>query len=104
MVRIAGSVDPNVREADYLNAEGRYTIGPDASPTMLQSVMYSLTYHRFGEVFTEMGKPSGFDRVRQTEIGRKDVDLKYLEEVFTSEHWLVRIYRVKKEEELIGYE
>jgi len=29
-------------------------------------------------------------------IGKKDIDLTYLEEAYTSEHWLVRIYRVKK--------
>ena len=29
----------------------------------------------------------------------KDFDLTYLEEAYTSEHWLVRIYRVKKPDE-----
>ena len=37
----------------------------------------------------------GFDRVRGYEIGRKDVTLRYFEEVFTSEHWMVRIYAVR---------
>lgn len=32
-------------------------------------------------------------------IGNKDFDLTYLEEAYTSEHWLVRIYRVKKPHE-----
>lgn len=38
----------------------------------------------------------GYDRVRDTVIGKTDVRLKYFEEVFTSEHWMVRIYRVKE--------
>ena len=42
--------------------------------------------------------PPGFDRTRNAEIGNKDIRLKHLEEAFTSEHWLVRIYRVKKQE------
>ena len=28
-------------------------------------------------------------------IGRKDISLEYLEEAYTTENWLVRIYRVK---------
>ena len=37
--------------------------------------------------------PSGFDRTRNVEIGNKNFQLEHLEEAFTSEHWLVRIYR-----------
>lgn len=32
-------------------------------------------------------------------IGNKNFDLTYLEEAYTTEHWLVRIYRVKKPHE-----
>ena len=42
------------------------------------------------------GKPPGYDRVRTTEIGHKDFELETVEEVFTSEHWIVRIFKVKK--------
>lgn len=40
--------------------------------------------------------PSGYDRTRNAVIGNKDFELTYLEEAYTTEHWLVRIYRVKK--------
>ena len=30
----------------------------------------------------------------QVEIGNMDISLKYFEEVYTTEHWMVRIYRV----------
>lgn len=43
--------------------------------------------------------PPGFDRTRNAVIGNKNFDLTYLEEAYTSEHWLVRIYRVKKPHE-----
>jgi dolichyl-diphosphooligosaccharide---protein glycosyltransferase len=49
----------------------------------------TLTHH------TRTGKPQGWDRVRQAEIGIKDFELTHLEEAFTSEHWIVRIYKVK---------
>lgn len=51
--------------------------------------------YRFGEVMTEQGKPTGYDRVRNQEIGNKDFELDVVEEAFTSEHWIVRIYKVK---------
>lgn len=37
--------------------------------------------------------PPGFDRTRNAVIGNKDFKLTYLEEAYTTEHWLVRIYR-----------
>lgn len=49
-------------------------------------------------IFLNRG-PAGFDRTRNAVIGNKNFDLTYLEEAYTSEHWLVRIYRVKKPHE-----
>ncbi len=37
----------------------------------------------------------GYDRVRNGVIGKLNVNLKYFEEVFTSQHWMMRIYRVR---------
>ena len=46
-------------------------------------------------LFLFIGKPTGYDRVRNAEIGNKDFELDVLEEAYTTEHWLVRIYKVK---------
>ena len=94
MVRIGGSTDPRIKEHDYYNSMGQFRVDSQGSQTMLNCLMYKLCYYRFGEVYTEGGRPSGYDRVRGTEIGNKNVKLKHLEEVFTSEHWIVRIYKV----------
>lgn len=94
MIRIAGSTDPNVREADYFTSDGMYEVGASAPPTMTNSLMYKMSYYRFGEVMLERGRPAGFDRVRHREIGVKDIKLKYLEEAYTTVNWLVRLYRV----------
>ncbi len=40
-------------------------------------------------------KPAGYDRVRSAEIGNKDFELEVLDEAYTTEHWIVRIYKVK---------
>ncbi|WAR17562.1 STT3A-like protein [Mya arenaria] len=47
------------------------------------------------DYYTPQGKPTGYDRVRNAEIGNKDFELDVLEEAYTTEHWLVRIYKVK---------
>ena len=55
MVRIGGSTNPDIVEADYYSPRGEYRIDSEASPTMLNSLMYKLSYYRFGQVFTERG-------------------------------------------------
>ncbi|KAL9224338.1 hypothetical protein vseg_000382 [Gypsophila vaccaria] len=94
MVRIGGGVFPVIKEPDYL-ANGEYRVDKGASPKMLNCLMYKLCYYRFGELQTEYGKPSGYDRARGVEIGNKDVTLEYLEEAYTTSNWIVRIYKVK---------
>ncbi len=61
---------------------------------MRDSLMYRLCYYRFGEVRTRHDQPSGFDTVRNAEIGLKHFDLKYFREAYSSERWIVRIYEV----------
>ena len=106
MVRIAGSVYPWIKESDYLSKRGGYTIASDGSPTMLNSLMYKISYYRFPQMMTQYGKPTGYDRVRRVEIGNKDIEFKHLEEAFTSEHFIVRIYKVKDPENRkeLGYQ
>ncbi|XVF49127.1 hypothetical protein PTKIN_Ptkin03bG0243300 [Pterospermum kingtungense] len=89
MVRIGGGVFPHIKEPDYLR-DGQYRIDSEATPTMLNCLMYKLSYYRFVETD---GK--AFDRVRQTEIGKKYFKLTHFEEVFTTHHWMVRIYKLK---------
>uniref|UniRef100_W8BAI9 Dolichyl-diphosphooligosaccharide--protein glycosyltransferase subunit STT3A n=1 Tax=Ceratitis capitata TaxID=7213 RepID=W8BAI9_CERCA len=97
MVRIGGSTDrgAHIKERDYYAPNGEFRVDKDGSPTLLNCLMYKMCYYRFGQVYTEGGKPPGYDRVRAAEIGNKDFELDVLEEAYTTEHWLVRIYKVK---------
>uniref|UniRef100_A0A672NKY6 Dolichyl-diphosphooligosaccharide--protein glycosyltransferase subunit STT3B n=1 Tax=Sinocyclocheilus grahami TaxID=75366 RepID=A0A672NKY6_SINGR len=96
MVRIAEGEHPrDVRESDFFTPLGEFRVDKAASPALLNSLMYKMSYHRFGEMQLDFRTPPGFDRTRNAEIGNKDVRLRHLEEAFTSEHWLVRIYKVK---------
>jgi len=93
MVRIAAGVFPQIKENNYYS-RGHYRVDSEVSPTMKNCLMYKLAYYRFGEVRTRRDQPSGYDTVRNCEIGRKDIDLTYFREAYTSERWIVRIYEV----------
>lgn len=97
MVRIGGSTDrgAHIKENDYYTPQGEFRVDKEGSPVLLNCLMYKMCYYRFGSVYTESGKPTGYDRVRNVEIGNKDFELDVLEEAYTTEHWLVRIYKVK---------
>lgn len=100
MVRIPGSVDPSVHEKEYLSNQGSYVVDSRAGKALKKSLLYKLCYYRFDEMSTVAGQPPGFDRVRNMVVGVKDIKLKYFEEAFTSENWIVRLYRVKKPNDL----
>ncbi|XP_012932444.1 dolichyl-diphosphooligosaccharide--protein glycosyltransferase subunit STT3B [Heterocephalus glaber] len=96
MVRIAEGEHPkDIRESDYFTPQGEFRVDKAGSPTLLNCLMYKMSYYRFGEMQLDFRTPPGFDRTRNAEIGNKDIKFKHLEEAFTSEHWLVRIYKVK---------
>ncbi|KAG2470023.1 STT3A glycosyltransferase, partial [Polypterus senegalus] len=97
MVRIGGSTDTgrHIKEHDYYTSTGEFRVDREGSPVLLNCLMYKMCYYRFGQVYTEAKRPPGYDRVRNAEIGNKDFELDVLEEAYTTEHWLVRIYKVK---------
>ena len=98
MIRIGGTIDETLNEKDYIKNEERpFDVGYNATQAMKDSVMYKLSYYRFGELVTDDRGMTGFDRVRQTEILEKNIQLEHFEEVYTSVHWMVRIYKVKKD-------
>ena len=97
MVRIAEGEHPNdIKESNYFTANGEYRVDDAAPKTMLNCLMYKLSYYKFGQLQLHSRMAAGFDRTRNTVIGNKNFELTYLEEAFTSEHWLVRIYRYLK--------
>jgi len=100
MVRIAEGEHPqDIKESDYFTERGEFRVDSEGSPTLLNCLMYKLSYYRFGDLKMDYRSPAGFDRTRNAVIGHKNFDLTYLEEAYTTEHWLVRVYRVKKPDE-----
>ncbi|KAG8908595.1 oligosaccharyl transferase stt3 subunit [Tulasnella sp. 403] len=99
MVRIAQGIWPDeIQERNYFTPRGEYKVDRDASPAMRESVMYKTSYYRFADAYG--GQRAAPDRARGQEIapGPHAPKLDYLEEAFTSENWLVRIYQVKKDD------
>ncbi|XP_059483422.1 dolichyl-diphosphooligosaccharide--protein glycosyltransferase subunit STT3B [Neocloeon triangulifer] len=100
MVRIAEGEHPkDIRESDFFTERGEFRVDEEGTPTLLNCLMYKLSYYKFGDLKLDYRSPAGLDRTRQAVIGNKNFELTYLEEAYTTEHWLVRIYRVKKENE-----
>lgn len=95
MLRVAEvSFPSSVVRNDYLSTYGVLRVGASAPSAVFESLLYKLSYHRFGDVQTEYGQSPGYDRARKTEIGSKRFGLDGFEEVFTSKNWVVRVYRV----------
>ncbi|KAI4134410.1 MAG: hypothetical protein LQ347_001552 [Umbilicaria vellea] len=93
MVRIAEGIWPDeVKERDYFTARGEYKVDDEATPTMRNSLMYKMSYYNFHTMF-----PPGqaTDRVRGVRLPAEGPQLNTLEEAFTSENWIIRIYKVK---------
>ncbi|CDR38834.1 CYFA0S02e06656g1_1 [Cyberlindnera fabianii] len=94
MVRIAEGIWPDeVKERNFFTDKGEYKVDKDATETMKNSLMYKMSYHRFVDLHEKMGRPA-VDRVRNQVIP-EEPELNVVEEVFTSENWMVRIYKVK---------
>jgi dolichyl-diphosphooligosaccharide--protein glycosyltransferase len=93
MVRIAEGIWPDeISERDYFTARGEYRVDEEATPTMKNSLMYKMSYYNYNSLF-----PAGqaVDRVRGVKLPAESPQLNTLEEAFTSENWIIRIYKVK---------
>nr|OQO23640.1 Dolichyl-diphosphooligosaccharide--protein glycosyltransferase subunit stt3 [Rachicladosporium sp. CCFEE 5018] len=98
MVRIAEGIWPDeVKERDFFTSRGEYRVDDGATPTMRNSLMYKMSYYNFDKLF-----PAGQaqDRVRGSKLPAQGPELSTLEEAFTSENWIIRIYKVKKPDNL----
>ncbi|KAJ3121996.1 hypothetical protein HK098_003181 [Nowakowskiella sp. JEL0407] len=93
MVRIGEGVYPDdLKERDFFTARGEYRMDDAAPATMRNSLMYKMSYYRFAEMF---GGQQPYDRVRGTPVSSKPIKLSVLDEAYTTENMIVRIYAVK---------
>ncbi|KAF9578620.1 oligosaccharyl transferase stt3 subunit [Lunasporangiospora selenospora] len=92
MIRIAEGVYPTeVKESNFFTPRGEYKVDHEASSTMKNSIMYKMSYYRFAELYGG----NAVDHVRGVRMPSEGPTLSVLEEAYTSEQWLARIYKVK---------
>jgi dolichyl-diphosphooligosaccharide--protein glycosyltransferase len=86
-----------VKERDFFTARGEYRVDDQATDTMKNSLMYKMSYYNYNSLF-----PAGQaqDRVRGSKLPAVGPELSTVEEAFTSENWIIRIYKVKKPDNL----
>ncbi|KAM0564395.1 hypothetical protein ACHAPJ_000608 [Fusarium lateritium] len=93
MVRIAEGIWPDeVKERNFFTPRGEYRVDDGATETMKNSLMYKMSYYNYASLF-----PPGqvTDRVRGVRLPDQGPTLDTVEEAFTSENWIIRIYKVK---------
>ncbi|CAD6443538.1 31c7cf0c-7add-4984-91d9-9314f65e2710 [Sclerotinia trifoliorum] len=93
MVRIAEGIWPDeVKERNFFTERGEYRVDEGATQTMKDSLMYKMSYYNYNSLF-----PPGQaqDRVRNVKMPEVGPVLNTVEEAFTSENWIIRIYKVK---------
>ncbi|KAI9647559.1 oligosaccharyl transferase stt3 subunit [Ciborinia camelliae] len=93
MIRIAEGIWPDeVKERNFFTERGEYRVDDGATQTMKDSLMYKMSYYNFNSLF-----PPGQaqDRVRGVKMPEVGPVLNTVEEAFTSENWIIRIYKVK---------
>ncbi|RLN72100.1 hypothetical protein BBJ28_00013833 [Nothophytophthora sp. Chile5] len=100
IVKIAQGVFPDdVFESEF-QVNGRYVFHENATLAMTESVLYKLSYFEFNQVESapvqeDEAPVFGFDLNRRFRMPTHDIVLQNFEHVFTSDAWMVRIYRVK---------
>ncbi|KAI0985369.1 hypothetical protein GJ496_010107 [Pomphorhynchus laevis] len=102
MIRIGASTEHglSINEPDYFAANGDFRINEEAGDAFKNSLLYRMCFYQFDKVSFGMHIPSGYDRVRNEAVGVKNISFDMIEEVFTSENWIVRIFKLKKDSNL----
>lgn len=98
MIRIGEGVYPkDISESAFFNAKGQYAVDESATKTMKDSLLYKMSYYRFAEL-AQGGNPR--DQVRRVDIPKTPIELNVLDEAYSTQNMIVRIYQVKKPDNL----
>jgi dolichyl-diphosphooligosaccharide---protein glycosyltransferase len=99
MIRIGEGVFPKeISERTFFTDRGEYAVGEKASMTMKNSLMYKMSYYRFAELAG--GGRSARDNVRGEDIPPTPIQLTTMDEAYSTENLIVRIYKVKQRDNL----
>ncbi|OQS03480.1 dolichyl-diphosphooligosaccharide-protein glycosyltransferase subunit [Thraustotheca clavata] len=96
-LRIAQGVFPDTVDIHRFQVDGHVQVAPPSTDAMKQCLLYKMSYYRFEKMQPDFSKPLGYDTNRNAVIQTEPIELNHFEEVFTSNAWVVRIYKVKKQ-------
>ena len=97
-VRLASAEFPDkLKEEEYYSPWGNgFVISQNvASRRFVDSLTYRIAFNRLRDL-NNFGKGLGWDQARSTHIGLKDLSMKHFEEAYTTNSWVIRIFKVKK--------
>lgn len=96
IIKITEGVFPETTIESEFQVNGKYMFHENSTSAMTSSLLYKLSFADFAQLDTGDGSEvtEGLDRNRRTKVA-STISLKYFEQVFTSEQWIVRIYKVK---------
>ena len=97
MPKIANQTFTNISGAMYYPYHRGSIVSESMSNNMTLSMMFKFCYNNFKRFCIHPRLPSGFDIDRSIEVPHLNFKITNFEEAFTSKHWIVRIYRVKKD-------
>nr|CCA17694.1 dolichyldiphosphooligosaccharideprotein glycosyltransferase subunit putative [Albugo laibachii Nc14]CCA18340.1 dolichyldiphosphooligosaccharideprotein glycosyltransferase subunit putative [Albugo laibachii Nc14] len=105
IVRIAeGAYPDHVIEKEFQSAQtNQFELCENATSAMTRSLFYKMSYHEFHGTFSNVeieSAKNGFDWNRQKQLVNA-TELTYFTQMFTSTAWVVRIYRVDHQSDLV---
>jgi dolichyl-diphosphooligosaccharide--protein glycosyltransferase len=93
MPKIANQTFTNI-SGDLYQRDWEMIVGPQMLPNMSQSMMFKFCYNNFKKFQFHPHVRKGTDIARQVEVPYLDIKLQHFEEAFTTQNWIIRIYRV----------
>jgi dolichyl-diphosphooligosaccharide--protein glycosyltransferase len=97
IIRIGQNQYPeSIKERAFFTEKGEYALDSRATKTMKNSLLYKLAYYRFADLF---GGAPARDYARGVDIP-PGITLSTVEEVYSTENLIVRLYKVKKPDDL----
>ncbi|KAF0690493.1 Aste57867_18118 [Aphanomyces stellatus] len=96
-LRIAQGVYPDAVDVSQFQSNGFVDAGEKATDAMKACLLYKLSYYQFDQWVSDPATGvRGYDMNRGARVRKEPITLTHFDEVFTSNAWIVRIYKVRR--------
>jgi dolichyl-diphosphooligosaccharide--protein glycosyltransferase len=87
---------PRTANQTFTNISGEMYEEPSNSH-LFNSMLFKMCYHKFDQFVWHPSLPPGVDIQRERKVRNLNFTLSQFQEAFTTEHWVVRIYKVMRD-------